>query len=84
VLAHCTPVHVGRRTSEDANIFAAKLSTAVSADRFQVSTDGFEGYPAALEAHFGGQIDLCPAHQILLRHGIGLRTAVFSAVHNSH
>jgi IS1 family transposase len=53
LLAH----HVGRRTSEDANIFAAKLSTAVSADRFQVSTDGFEGYPAALEAHFGGQID---------------------------
>jgi len=49
--------HVGRRTSEDANIFAAKLSTAVSADRFQISTDGFDGYPAALEAHFGGQID---------------------------
>jgi IS1 family transposase len=53
LLAH----HVGRRTSEDANLFAAKLSAAVSADRFQVSTDGFEGYPAALERHFGGQID---------------------------
>jgi len=53
LLAH----HVGRRTSEDANIFAAKLSTAVSADRFQLSTDGFDGYPEALERHLGGQID---------------------------
>lgn len=53
ILAH----HVGRRTSEDANIFAGKLSTAVNGDRFQVSTDGFEAYPAALERHLGGQID---------------------------
>jgi hypothetical protein len=47
----------GRRTSEDANIFTAKLSIAVSADRFQLSTDGFDGYPAALEHHLGRQID---------------------------
>lgn len=53
LLAH----HVGRRTSEDANLFAAKLSGAVGAGRFQVSTDGFEGYPGALESHLGGQID---------------------------
>ena len=53
LLAH----HVGRRTSEDANLFAAKLSASVSADRFQISTDGFEGYPAALDRHLGGQID---------------------------
>jgi IS1 family transposase/transposase-like protein len=53
LLAH----HVGRRTSQDADVFAAKLSAAVSADRFQISTDGFDGYPAALESHFGGQID---------------------------
>lgn len=53
LLAH----HVGRRTSEDANIFAAKLSTAVNGERFQVSTDGFEGYVSALESNFGGQID---------------------------
>jgi IS1 family transposase/transposase-like protein len=53
LLAH----HVGRRTSQDANVFAAKLSAAVSTDRFQISTDGFEGYPAALEQHLGGQID---------------------------
>jgi hypothetical protein len=52
-----TSEHVGRRTAHDANIFAAKLSAAVSADRFQISTDGFEGYPAALEQHLGGQID---------------------------
>src|SRR5437868_1350957 len=53
LLAH----HVGRRTSEDANLFAAKLSAAVGDGRFQISTDGFDGYPAALETHFGGQID---------------------------
>jgi len=53
ILAH----HVGRRTSDDAYTFAAKLSTAVDGGRFQMSTDGFDGYPAALEAHLGGQID---------------------------
>lgn len=53
LLAH----HVGRRTGADANIFAAKLSAAVGDGRFQMSTDGFDGYPAALEAHLGGQID---------------------------
>jgi transposase-like protein/IS1 family transposase len=51
--------HVGRRTSQDANIFAAKLAAAVSTegDRPQVSTDGFEPYIGALERHFGGSID---------------------------
>jgi IS1 family transposase/transposase-like protein len=53
LLAH----HVGHRTSEDAHMFAAKLSAAVGSDRFQVSTDGLEVYPPALEAHFGAQID---------------------------
>jgi len=53
LLAH----HVGRRTSEDANMFAAKLSAAVGSDRFQISTDGFDAYPAALESHLGGRID---------------------------
>jgi IS1 family transposase/transposase-like protein len=53
LLAH----HVGRRTSEDANMFAAKLSAAVGSDRFQISTDGLDAYPAALESHLGGRID---------------------------
>ncbi len=53
LLAH----HVGRRTAQDANMFAAKLSGAVDGGRFQVSTDGFEPYIGALESHFGGQID---------------------------
>jgi len=53
LLAH----HVGRRTSEDANVFAAKLSTAVNGDRFQISTDGYEPYIGALDNHFGAQID---------------------------
>jgi transposase-like protein len=56
LLAH----HVGRRTAQDANIFAGKLATAVTLDgdtRPQVSTDGFEPYIGAFENHFGGSID---------------------------
>jgi IS1 family transposase len=53
LLAH----HVGRRTLEDANIFAAKLSTAVNGERFGIYTDGFDGYVGALTSHFAGQID---------------------------
>jgi IS1 family transposase len=53
LLAH----HVGRRTSEDAHMFAAKLSAAVGSERFQISTDGLDAYPAALEQHLGGRID---------------------------
>ena len=41
VLAH----HLGRRTAEDASFFAAKLSAATEG-RFQLSTDGFNAYPA--------------------------------------
>lgn len=53
LLAH----HVGRRTLEDASMFAAKLSAAVGSDRFQISTDGLDAYPPALESHFGARID---------------------------
>lgn len=56
LLAH----HVGRRTAQDANRFAAKLATAVKVDgdtRPQVSTDGLEHYIGAFEKHFGGSID---------------------------
>lgn len=48
--------HLGRRTSEDANIFMAKMDAATSG-RFQISTDGFGGYPAAVERNLGGRVD---------------------------
>jgi len=48
--------HLGRRTAEDASMFSAKLAAA-TADRFQISTDGFNGYPAAIEEHFGERVD---------------------------
>jgi IS1 family transposase len=48
--------HMGRRTIEDASIFSAKLAAATEG-RFQISTDGFNAYPAAIEEHFGGRVD---------------------------
>jgi len=48
--------HMGRRTMEDASIFSAKLAAATEG-RFQISTDGFSTYPAAIEEHFGGRVD---------------------------
>jgi len=48
--------HMGRRTSEDASIFMAKMDAATSG-RFQISTDGFNGYPGAVEKHLGGRVD---------------------------
>jgi transposase-like protein/IS1 family transposase len=48
--------HLGRRTSEDASVFMAKTAAATSGN-FQLSTDGFNGYPAAVEEHLGGRVD---------------------------
>lgn len=48
--------HLGRRTSEDASIFMAKMDAATSGT-FQLSTDGFNGYPAAVEEHLGGRVN---------------------------
>jgi IS1 family transposase len=48
--------HLGRRTTEDASFFAAKLAAATTG-RFQLSTDGFNAYPAAIEEHLGGRVD---------------------------
>jgi lambda repressor-like predicted transcriptional regulator len=48
--------HLGRRTSEDANIFMAKMDAATSG-RFQLSTDGFGAYPAAVERNLGARVD---------------------------
>ncbi len=52
--------HVGRRTSEDADIFMAKLATAATPENgasYQLSTDGFPGYPAAIEKHLGATVN---------------------------
>jgi IS1 family transposase len=48
--------HLGRRTAEDASVFMAKMAAATSGN-FQLSTDGFNSYPAAVEEHLGGRVD---------------------------
>ena len=48
--------HLGRRTRWDAHDFAEKLSRA-TAGRFQLSTDGFNAYPDAVEYNFGARVD---------------------------
>lgn len=48
--------HLGRRTSEDSHKFMTKLDCATSG-RFQLTTDGFEGYPEAVESRYGSEID---------------------------
>ena len=48
--------HLGRRTAEDTNLFAAKLSGA-TAGSYQLTTDGWNSYPAAVEQHLGGRVD---------------------------
>ncbi len=54
VLAH----HLGRRTNAHTDLFAEKLAAAVSAEqRVQISTDGWAGYPEALDYHFGDRAD---------------------------
>jgi IS1 family transposase/transposase-like protein len=52
VLAH----HLGRRTSEDAHRFMGKLNGATEG-RFQLTTDGFDAYPDAVETRFGARVD---------------------------
>jgi IS1 family transposase len=48
--------HVGRRTSEDANIFMARVAAATSGE-FQITTDSLGAYPQAVERHLGGRVD---------------------------
>jgi IS1 family transposase/transposase-like protein len=48
--------HLGRRTAEDTERFMAKVDGA-TAGTFQLTTDGFGPYPAAVEAHLGGRVD---------------------------
>jgi transposase-like protein/IS1 family transposase len=48
--------HLGRRNTWDAHDFIVKLATA-TAGSFQLSTDGFNAYPNAVEYAFGGRVD---------------------------
>jgi transposase-like protein/IS1 family transposase len=48
--------HLGRRNSWDAHDFIVKLSDA-TAGTFQLSTDGFNAYPNAIEFALGGRVD---------------------------
>lgn len=48
--------HLGRRNTWDAHDFIEKLSTA-TAGSFQISTDGFNGYPNAIEYNLGARVD---------------------------
>lgn len=52
VLAH----HLGSRTSADTSLFVDKLAKATRG-RFQLSTDGMDAYPEAVEMTFGTNID---------------------------
>jgi IS1 family transposase len=49
--------HLGRRNRWDAHDFMEKLSAATATDRFQLTTDGFNAYPDAVEYNFGAQVD---------------------------
>ncbi len=48
--------HLGRRNGWDAHDFIVKLSTATAGD-FQLSTDGFAGYPNGVEFALGARVD---------------------------
>ena len=48
--------HLGRRNAWDAHDFVEKLATA-TAGNFQLSTDGFNAYPNAVEYALGGRVD---------------------------
>jgi transposase-like protein/IS1 family transposase len=49
--------HLGRRTGWDAHDFMVKLAAATGAGRFQLTTDGLNAYPDAVEYNFGAQVD---------------------------
>ena len=48
--------HLGRRNAWDAHDFIEKLSRATMGN-FQLSTDGFNGYPNAVEYAFGARVN---------------------------
>ncbi len=48
--------HLGRRMAGDTDYFMEKLATA-TASHFQLTTDGFNAYPGAVEYNFGARVD---------------------------
>ncbi|HEV7509162.1 MAG TPA: IS1 family transposase [Thermoanaerobaculia bacterium] len=48
--------HLGRRNGWDAHDFMEKLDKATTG-KFQLSTDGFNGYPNAVEYNLGARVD---------------------------
>lgn len=48
--------HVGRRTSPDTYAFIEKLDVATEG-RFQITTEGFAGYPEAIDLNLGTRVD---------------------------
>ena len=48
--------HLGRRTTEDTEIFTEKLNQATTG-RFQLTTDGMEAYPDAVSLSLGTRVD---------------------------
>ncbi|MFP3941476.1 MAG: IS1 family transposase, partial [Thermoanaerobaculia bacterium] len=48
--------HTGRRTWNDAELFVSKLTKATEGV-FQLTTDGFDGYPYAVRQHLGHRVD---------------------------
>jgi len=48
--------HVGKREAADANAFVGQIA-ARTKNRIQLSSDGLNAYPAAVEAAFGGEVD---------------------------
>jgi IS1 family transposase/transposase-like protein len=48
--------HLGRRTSQDTDLFIGKLASATK-NHYQLSTDGWGAYPEAISAHLGERVD---------------------------
>ena len=49
--------HLGRRTKWDAHDFMEKLAAATGAGRFQLTTDGLNAYPDAVDFNLGARVD---------------------------
>jgi transposase-like protein/IS1 family transposase len=49
--------HLGRRNKWDAHDFMEKLAAATGAGRFQLTTDGLNAYPDAVDFNLGARVD---------------------------